>query len=117
MIVDEGIARAAYPLDEGIINFGSALEEQDFEYAMRVLEPLPHTPETVVQWERLAAQALETNQVGPWLVLCSATCASVCLCIVCCALWERLAAEALETNQASWLGISVQCGTADAGLP
>lgn len=63
VLVDEGLARAAYPLDEGIINFGSALEDADFEYAMQVLEPLPRTPETVVQWERLAAQALETNQV------------------------------------------------------
>lgn len=38
--------------------------EQNFERAVRVLEPLELTPETEAQWMELSELALQNNQVG-----------------------------------------------------
>ena len=41
------------------VYFGAAMEEQWYEKAMEVLEPLERTPDTEAQWQQLAAAALE----------------------------------------------------------
>lgn len=63
VIVDEGINTVSYALDEALIDFGSALEDQDFERAVAILEPLELTPETEAHWQQLAELALEHNQI------------------------------------------------------
>lgn len=63
VIVDEGINTVSYALDEALIDFGSALEDQDFERAVAILEPLELTPETEAHWRQLAELALEHNQI------------------------------------------------------
>lgn len=63
VIVDEGINTVSYALDEALIYFGSALEDQDYERAVQTLEPLELTPETEAQWMQLADQALVSNQL------------------------------------------------------
>jgi hypothetical protein len=47
-----------------IVQFGAAMGEQNFERAVRVLEPLELTPETEAQWMELSELALANNQVG-----------------------------------------------------
>lgn len=64
VIVDEGINTVSYALDESLIYFGAALEDQDYERAVATLEPLELTPETEAQWNQLADQAMKSNQVG-----------------------------------------------------
>ena len=61
--MDEGINTVSYALDEALIYFGAALEDQDYERAVQTLEPLELTPETEAQWMQLAEQALATNQL------------------------------------------------------
>ena len=63
VIVDEVINTVSYALDEALIYFGAALEDQDYERAVATLEPLELTPETEAQWTQLAEQALVTNQL------------------------------------------------------
>ncbi|EFJ49307.1 intraflagellar protein IFT172 [Volvox carteri f. nagariensis] len=63
VIVDEGINTVSYALDEALIYFGAALEDQDYERAVQTLEPLELTPETEAQWMQLADQALANNQL------------------------------------------------------
>lgn len=45
------------------MQFGAAMGEQNFERAVRVLEPLELTPETEAQWMELSDLALQNNQV------------------------------------------------------
>jgi intraflagellar transport protein 172 len=49
VIVEEGMNSVSYTLDESLIEFGSALEDHDFDRAVAILEPLPLTPETEVK--------------------------------------------------------------------
>lgn len=69
VIVDEGINTVSYALDEQLIEaltliqFGAAMGEQNFERAVRVLEPLELTAETEAQWMELSELALAQNQI------------------------------------------------------
>ncbi|GAX77698.1 hypothetical protein CEUSTIGMA_g5141.t1 [Chlamydomonas eustigma] len=69
IIVNEGIQSVSYALDEQLIEaltliqFGAAMGEQNFERAVRVLEPLELNPETEAQWMELSELALAQNQV------------------------------------------------------
>lgn len=63
MIVDEGINTVSYALDEALIYFGAALEDQDYERAVQTLEPLELTPETEAQWTQVGGAVLAT---GMW---------------------------------------------------
>ncbi|KAK9829656.1 hypothetical protein WJX72_007146 [[Myrmecia] bisecta] len=64
VLVDEGVGQVSYALDETLIDFGAALEERDYERAVDTLEPLELTPETEAQWQQLAEQALEDQQLA-----------------------------------------------------
>ena len=63
VIVDEGINTVSYALDESLIEFGTACEEQDWGRAVEILEPLELTPETEAQWHQLSDAALEVNKL------------------------------------------------------
>ncbi|GBG27682.1 Intraflagellar transport protein 172-like [Hondaea fermentalgiana] len=59
--VDEGINTAVYCLDEALIGFGSAVEDNDLDKAMRVLELQSvngeFRPETETMWKQLSEVA------------------------------------------------------------
>ncbi|KAI8469208.1 MAG: intraflagellar protein IFT172 [Monoraphidium minutum] len=55
---------AAYALDEGLIDFGAALEFLDFERAVATLEALPPGPEADAQWRALGALALKHDDLA-----------------------------------------------------
>ncbi len=54
---------ASSPSTRARSQFGAAMGEQNFERAVRVLEPLELTPETEAQWMELSELALSSNQV------------------------------------------------------
>jgi len=59
VIVDDGVNTVSYNLDEGLIEFGAALEYKGLEHAVEILEPLELTPETEANWKMLATLATE----------------------------------------------------------
>jgi len=58
VIVDEGIREATYLLDEGLIQFGSAIEDHDYKGAMDILEAIELTPDAEAMWAKLSEVAL-----------------------------------------------------------
>jgi len=63
VIVDEGINTVSYALDEALIAFGTALEDNDLFGAVDILEPLEVTPETEAMWKQLAELSLQQRQL------------------------------------------------------
>eukprot|EP01059_Diplonema_ambulator_P008871 TRINITY_DN18639_c0_g1_i5.p1 TRINITY_DN18639_c0_g1~~TRINITY_DN18639_c0_g1_i5.p1 ORF type:complete len:1382 (+),score=614.47 TRINITY_DN18639_c0_g1_i5:304-4146(+) len=63
VIVDEGINTVAYGLDESLIEFGSAMEDKDFEKACDLLEQITITPETEAMWQNLSQLALQDKKL------------------------------------------------------
>jgi len=59
VIVDEGISQASYMLDEPLIEFGTAVDDEDFGRAMDILEQLEVTPEAEAMWRQLLQMALQ----------------------------------------------------------
>eukprot|EP01038_Epipyxis_sp_PR26KG_P006699 gene6699-9188_t len=53
VIVDEGIQQAVYPLDESLIDFGTAIDDLDYIRAMDILENLTLTPDVEAMWKQL----------------------------------------------------------------
>jgi intraflagellar transport protein 172 len=64
VIVDEGISAVSYTLDEGLIEFSSALDELEYERAVDLLESLELTPETEAMWRSLGTVALKDRKVA-----------------------------------------------------
>ncbi len=65
VLVQEGGQQLAYQLDEGLIEFGTAVDDGDFNRAVTYLESLPPaSPETEAMWRTLAKMALESRQLG-----------------------------------------------------
>jgi len=58
VIVDEGVNTVAYGLDENLIEFGTAMEDKDFDRACDLLDHLSLTPETEALWQNLSKLAL-----------------------------------------------------------
>eukprot|EP01063_Lacrimia_lanifica_P008046 TRINITY_DN1519_c0_g1_i1.p1 TRINITY_DN1519_c0_g1~~TRINITY_DN1519_c0_g1_i1.p1 ORF type:complete len:1768 (+),score=790.58 TRINITY_DN1519_c0_g1_i1:95-5398(+) len=63
VIVDEGIHTVAYGLDESLIEFGTAMEDNDFEKACELLEQITITPETEAMWQNLSQLALQDRKL------------------------------------------------------
>lgn len=63
VLVDEGVNTMTYMLDEGLIAFGTAMEDGDMGGAAAILEALPVSPETSGMWKQLASAALENNDL------------------------------------------------------
>ena len=63
VIVDEGMSQAVYPLDEALINFGTAMDDHDYLRAMDILDNLEVTPEAEAMWSQLSAAAIEDGDL------------------------------------------------------
>ena len=63
VIVDEGISKTSYALDQHLIEFGFALESRDLERAVEILEPLEVNAETEANWKALAEVSLEERKL------------------------------------------------------
>ncbi|KAL2912183.1 hypothetical protein HK105_208316 [Polyrhizophydium stewartii] len=63
VIVDEGVNTVSYTLDEGLIEFGSALDDRDYDRAITMLEMLEMTPETESMWKSLSNVALADRKL------------------------------------------------------
>eukprot|EP00672_Neobodo_designis_P025471 CAMPEP_0174835280 /NCGR_PEP_ID=MMETSP1114-20130205/5324_1 /TAXON_ID=312471 /ORGANISM="Neobodo designis, Strain CCAP 1951/1" /LENGTH=1775 /DNA_ID=CAMNT_0016069225 /DNA_START=364 /DNA_END=5691 /DNA_ORIENTATION=+ len=59
VIVDEGVNTVAYSLDEGLIEFGVAMEDRNYDRASELLESVTLNPETEGLWQNLASVALQ----------------------------------------------------------
>lgn len=63
VIVDEGMSQAVYPLDESLINFGSAIENREHEKAMDILDALDLSPDVLAMWQQLSAVAISSGDL------------------------------------------------------
>ncbi|GBG85786.1 hypothetical protein CBR_g40595 [Chara braunii] len=51
--------QVSYALDESLIEFGSAVEDRDYDRAVDILEPLELTPETEAMWQQFLGKIKE----------------------------------------------------------
>ncbi|KAK0173296.1 hypothetical protein PV328_006513 [Microctonus aethiopoides] len=58
VIVEEAGARINYPLDEGLIEFGTALHDNDFGRVILFLEEMGDKTQTEAMWENVAKNAM-----------------------------------------------------------
>ncbi|KAJ8664577.1 hypothetical protein QAD02_006239, partial [Eretmocerus hayati] len=63
LLVDEGGAEVAYQLDEGLIEFGTALHDNDFGRVLLFLEELADAPQTEAMWENVANNAMSERSL------------------------------------------------------
>ncbi|KAM9339048.1 intraflagellar transport protein 172 homolog [Symphorus nematophorus] len=63
VIVTEGVNTVTYTLDEGLIEFGTAVDDGDYDRATAFLETLEMSPETEAMWKTLSKLALEARQL------------------------------------------------------
>lgn len=59
VIVDEGVNTVAYGLDESLIEFGTAMEDRDYDKACDLLDQIAMAPETEAMWHALSVVALQ----------------------------------------------------------
>eukprot|EP00055_Hartaetosiga_balthica_P012104 m.57788 g.57788 ORF g.57788 m.57788 type:complete len:1739 (-) comp7836_c0_seq1:151-5367(-) len=62
VLVDEGVNQVAYTLDEGLIEFGTAVEDGDYIRAVTFLENIDDTPEARSMWSTLADLSLKAEE-------------------------------------------------------
>ncbi|KAM6123262.1 intraflagellar transport protein 172 homolog [Pterocles gutturalis] len=63
VIVSEGVNTVPYTLDEGLIEFGTAVDDGDYHRAAAFLETLETSAETEAMWRTLSRLALEARQL------------------------------------------------------
>lgn len=63
VVVQEGVNTMTYTLDEGLIEFGTAVDDGDFGRAITYLESLDVSPETEAMWRTLSKMAIEERQL------------------------------------------------------
>ncbi|KAH9500287.1 hypothetical protein Btru_073626 [Bulinus truncatus] len=63
VLVSEGVNTVAYTLDEGLIEFGTAVDDGDYARAVAFLETLEMSAETEAMWKSLSKMALEEKQL------------------------------------------------------
>lgn len=64
VIVDEGISQAVYPLDEALIEFGTACDDRNYEKAVDILDSLDVNPEVDAMWKQLKELALVVGDLA-----------------------------------------------------
>ncbi|XP_046838206.1 intraflagellar transport protein 172 homolog [Vespa crabro] len=64
VIVEEMGNRVSYLLDEGLIEFGTALHDNDFGRVVLFLEELGDTPQAEAMWENVARNAMAARQLS-----------------------------------------------------
>uniref|UniRef100_A0A8C2A4U9 Intraflagellar transport 172 n=1 Tax=Cyprinus carpio TaxID=7962 RepID=A0A8C2A4U9_CYPCA len=63
VIVSEGVNSVSYTLDEGLIEFGTAIDDGDYYRATAFLETLEMSAETEAMWKTLSKLSLEAQQL------------------------------------------------------
>lgn len=63
VIVTEGVNTVSYALDEGLIEFGTAIDDGNYDRATAFLETLEMSTETEAMWKTLSRLALEAQQL------------------------------------------------------
>ncbi|XP_063770977.1 intraflagellar transport protein 172 homolog isoform X3 [Pseudophryne corroboree] len=63
VIVTEGVNTVSYTLDEGLIEFGTAIDDGDYYRAATFLETLDMSTETEAMWKSLGKLSLEARQL------------------------------------------------------
>ncbi|XP_067274021.1 intraflagellar transport protein 172 homolog [Pseudorasbora parva] len=63
VIVTEGVNSVSYTLDEGLIEFGTAIDDCDYYRATAFLETLEMSAETEAMWKTLSKLSLEARQL------------------------------------------------------
>ncbi|KAM3861396.1 intraflagellar transport protein 172 homolog [Diretmus argenteus] len=63
VIVSEGVSTFTYTLDEGLIEFGTAVDDGDYQRATAFLETLEMSSETEAMWKTLSKLSLEARQL------------------------------------------------------
>ncbi|XP_053107178.1 intraflagellar transport protein 172 homolog isoform X2 [Hemicordylus capensis] len=63
VIVTEGVNTVSCTLDEGLIEFGTAIDDGDYHRAVAFLETLEMSAETEAMWKTLSRLALEARQL------------------------------------------------------
>lgn len=63
VIVTEGVNTVTYTLDEGLIEFGTAIDDGNYDRATAFLETLEMSIETEAMWKTLSKLALEAKQL------------------------------------------------------
>ncbi|XP_016392956.1 intraflagellar transport protein 172 homolog [Sinocyclocheilus rhinocerous] len=63
VIVTEGVNSVSYTLDEGLIEFGTAIDDGDYYRATAFLETLEMSAETEALWKTLSKLSLEAQQL------------------------------------------------------
>ncbi|XP_062858050.1 intraflagellar transport protein 172 homolog isoform X2 [Trichomycterus rosablanca] len=61
--VIEGVNKIFYTLDEGLIEFGTAIDDKDYQRATAFLETLEMCAETEAMWKTLSKLSLEAQQL------------------------------------------------------
>ena len=62
-VVQEGHHQLGYELDEGLVEFGTAIHDNDFGRAVMFLESIEGRPEAEAMWSNLAEIAMTTNKL------------------------------------------------------
>ncbi|OWF38575.1 intraflagellar transport protein 172 homolog [Mizuhopecten yessoensis] len=63
VVVNEGVTTISYTLDEGLIEFGTAIDDGDFERAVSFLETLEMSAETEAMWKTLSKLSMEDRRL------------------------------------------------------
>ncbi|XP_062822761.1 intraflagellar transport protein 172 homolog isoform X1 [Anolis carolinensis] len=63
VIVTEGVNTVCYTLDEGLIEFGTAIDDSDYHRAVAFLETLEMSAETEAMWKTLSRMALAAKEL------------------------------------------------------
>ncbi|XP_060947369.1 intraflagellar transport protein 172 homolog [Limanda limanda] len=63
VIVMEGVNTVSYTLDEGLIEFDTAVDDGDYDRARAFLETLEVSPESEAMWRKLSRLALNARQL------------------------------------------------------
>ncbi|CAF93921.1 unnamed protein product, partial [Tetraodon nigroviridis] len=63
VMVTEGVTTVPYTLDEGLIEFGTAVDDGDYNRAIAFLETLEMSAEAEAMWKTLSRLALEAQQL------------------------------------------------------
>lgn len=64
VLVDEGVNTASYALDEGLIEFGTAVDDGNYARACSFLETLELTAESEAMWKTLGDLSLEHSELA-----------------------------------------------------
>ncbi|VDM16004.1 unnamed protein product [Hydatigera taeniaeformis] len=63
VLVSKGMTTIRHPLDNSLIEFGTAMEDNDLERAVTFLDSLAMAEETESMWKRLSEKALQSNNL------------------------------------------------------